>query len=200
MAHAHHGPSYQPLPSAHPPGHHPSAEDEYLVQPPEAGHEHSDANVWIIAKFGLWLAISALVIHVGLGFLFGLFVKRAEETTPRFPLAVGQEPRLPAGPRLQQFPVNEFYEFRQHEDAILHNYGYVNKEAGIVRIPVDEAMRRLVESGLPARAPQPASANAAGTPAATPNQPAGEATQQTQTLGLMPADSSAGRTMERRRQ
>jgi hypothetical protein len=185
-----HGPSYQPLPSAHGPGHHPSAEDEYLVQPPESAHEHSDANVWIIVKFGLWLAISAIVIHIGLGFLFALFVKQSEETNPQFPLAVGQEQRLPAPPRLQQFPGNEFVDFRTHEDAILHEYGYVNKDAGVVRMPIAEAMRKVVESGLPARAQT----------AGTPNQPAGEATQQTQTLGLMPADSSAGRTMERRRQ
>ena len=193
MAHAPHGPSYEPLPAAHAPGHHPSAEDEYLVQPPGAGHEHSDANIWIIVKFGLWLAISAVVIHIGLGFLFGVFVKRSEEATPRFPLAVGQERRLPAAPRLQQFPVNEFYEFRQHEDAILQNYGWVNKEAGVVRMPINEAMRRLVEGGLPVRAQQAV---------ATANQPGGQAVppQQTQTLGLMPADSSAGRTMERRRQ
>ena len=170
-----HGPSYQPLPASLPPGHHPSAEDEYLVQPPEAAHEHSDANVWIIVKFGLWLAISALVIHVGLGGLFGLFVKRSEETVKEYPLA-SQEHRLPSGARLQQFPENEFHVFRQHEEAILNEYGWVNKEAGVVRIPIEEAMRRAVESGFPAQA----------APAQTP--------------GLMPADSSAGRTMERRRQ
>ena len=183
-----HGPSYEPLPASLPPGHHPSAEDEYLVQPPDAAHEHSDANVWIIVKFGLWLAISAVVISAGMGLLFGLFVKQSEETNPEFPLAVGQEQRLPAPPRLQQFPVNELFDFRTHEAAILNNYGYVNKEAGIVRMPIAEAMRRVVESGLPARAQQPA---------ATQDQPVSPASQ---TLGLMPADSSAGRTMERRRQ
>jgi hypothetical protein len=188
MAQAHHSPS-QGSGAA---GHHASAEDEYLVQPPDAGHEHSDANVWVIVKFGLWLAISAVVISAGMGLLFGLFVKESEQTTQEFPLAVDQEPRLPTPPRLQPFPVNEFYEFRQHEDAILKNYGWVDKEAGVVRMPISEAMRLAVERGLPARAPQPA---------ATPDQPDGQATpQQTQTLGLMPADSSAGRTLERRRQ
>ena len=181
-----HGP-YQPLPASLPPGHHPSAEDEYLVQPPEAAHEHSDANVWIIVKFGLWLAISAIVIHVGLGGLFGLFVKRSQETVKEYPLAT-QEHRLPSGPRLQQFPENEFHAFRQREEAILNEYGWVNKEAGVVRMPIEEAMRRAVAGGMPARAQQPASANApADTTAATPP-------------GMMPADSSAGRTMERRRQ
>ncbi len=85
MAHAHDGPSYEPLPTAHPPGHHPSADDEYLVAPKGTGHEHSDANVWIIAKFGLWLAISAIVTSAGVGLLFGLFVKQSEETVAGIP-------------------------------------------------------------------------------------------------------------------
>ena len=179
------------LPAAPPSGHHASAEDEYLFQPPDAGHEHSDASVWIIVKFGLWLAISAIVISAGMGLLFALFVKQSEETNPQFPLAVGQEERLPAAPRLQQFPVNEFVDFRQHEDAILKNYGWVNKEAGVVRMPITDAMRLTVERGLPARAPASAAAPApAGKPADT----------QETAPGMMPADSSAGRTMERRRQ
>lgn len=185
MAHAHHPPS--PGPAAAGAHGHASAEDEYLVAPPGTGHEHTDANVWIIVKFGLWLAISAIVIHIGLGFLFALFVKQSEETTPQFPLAVGQEERLPSAPRLQQFPENEFHDFRLREEAVLNNYGWVNKEAGVVRMPIDEAMRRAVAGGLPVRSEQPADQAQPGT--ATPLAP-----------GLMPADSSSGRTMERRRQ
>lgn len=187
------------LPAAPGPGHHASSEDEYLFQPKGAAHEHSDASVWIIVKFGLWLAISAVVISAGMGLLFGLFVKQSEETTQEFPLATGQEHRLPAPPRLQQFPLNERYEFRQHEDAVLQEYGWVNKETGVVRMPIADAMKLAVERGLPARAQQPPAASADQT--ATP-QP-GTAPQQDrapQAPGQMPADSSSGRTMERRRQ
>ncbi len=185
MAHA--PQPHTPLPTAPPPGHHASAEDEYLYQPHGAGHEHSDASVWIIVKFGLWLALSAIVISAGMGLLFGLFVKQSEETTQEFPLAVGQEQRLPAAPRLQQAPVNEMYEFRKHENEVLDTYGWVNKETGVVRMPIADAMKLAVERGLPARAAQPAGDQAAPE-AAAPQPP-----------GLMPADSSAGRTMERRR-
>jgi hypothetical protein len=171
---------------------HASAEHEYLATPPGSGHEHTDANVWIIVKFGIWLAISAVVIHVGLGFLFALFVKQSEETIHEFPLA-GQEHRLPAAPRLQQFPENEFHDFRLREEAVLHQYGWVNKETGVVRMPIEQAMRLTVERGLPARAAQ---APVPAQPAAAP--PAEAAPRQLP--GLMPADSSAGRTMERRRQ
>ena len=190
---------------AHPPSHgfdatgaahgaaaHASAEDEYLGTPPGSGHEHTDANVWIIVKFGLWLVISAIVIHVGLGFLFALFVKQSEETVVEFPLA-GQEHRLPAAPRLQQFPENEFHDFRLREEAVLHQYGWVNKDTGVVRMPIEQAMRLAVERGLPATAAQ------APAPAPPAAEPAVEAAPR-QMPGLMPADSSAGRTMERRRQ
>lgn len=190
MAHA--PQPHTPLPAAPDRGHHASADDEYRFQPESAGHEHSDASVWIIVKFGLWLAISAIVISGGMGLLFGLFVKQSEETSPEFPLAVGQEHRLPAAPRLQQFPVNEHYEFRQQEDAVLQQYGWVNKETGVVRMPIADAMKLAIERGLPVRAQEPA---------ASADQPAVPAQQESvprQTPGLMPADSSAGRTMERR--
>ena len=200
MAHAHGGPSYKPLPTVLPPGHHPSAEDEYLVAPKGTGHEHSDASVWIIAKFGLWLAISAIVISAGVYLLFALFVMQSEETVKEFPLA-GQEQRLPVAPRLQQFPENELLDFRQHESAILNEYGWVNKDAGVVRMPIAEAMRLTVERGLPVRAQQDT------TQSQSQRQPAGQTqsdpqpqTAPRQVPGLMPADSSAGRTMERRRQ
>ena len=179
---------------------HASAETEYLVTPPGSGHEHTDANVWIIVKFGLWLAISAILIHIGLGFLFGFWVKQSEEPVAEFPLATGQEHRLPAAPRLQQFPENEFHDFRLREEAVLNEYGWVNKEAGVVRMPIADAMRLAVERGLPVRAQQPTTpAQQPGTapPTGTQAQPAAAPRE---TPGMMPADSSAGRTMERRRQ
>ena len=197
MAHAKHPPSPKGYVEAgvSAGGGHASADDEYLATPPGSGHEHTDTNVGIIVKFGLWLAISAIVIHIGLGFLFGLFVRQSEETVVEFPLA-GQEHRLPAAPTLQQFPENEFHDFRVREDAVLHQYGWVNKETGAVRMPIEEAMRLTVERGLPVRAPASAEATA-GKPAADQTQPDAAPRQ---VPGLMPADSSAGRTMERRRQ
>jgi hypothetical protein len=159
---------------------HGSADDEYLVTPPGAGHEHTDANVWIIVKFAVWLMISAVVVSIGMGLMFGLFVEQREEADHVFPLAVGQGERLPMQPRLQRFPANEITQFRQQEEDILRNYGWIDREAGRVQIPIAEAMRLMVERGLPARA-QP------------------QDVQPPETSGLMPADSSSGRTMERRR-
>jgi hypothetical protein len=167
---------------------HAPADHEYDVTPPGATHEHTDANVWIIAKFGLWLMIAAVIVHIGMGLLFGLFVQQSEETEHVFPLRVGQGERLPVEPRLQRFPENEITGFRQQEENVLETYGWIDREAGRVQIPIAEAMRLTVERGLPVRPQPPAAAQPTPTPPATPS------------VLEMPADSSSGRTMERRRQ
>ena len=160
---------------------HGSADDEYRETPPDSTYEHTDASVGPIVKFMIWLVVSAVVIHIGLGFFYELLVARSRTVEQQYPLAVGQEERLPPAPRLQQFPQNEIYQFRMDENALLQRYGWMNKEAGIVHIPVEDAMRMAIERGvLQSQAP--------------------DSTQPIRTPGLMPADSSAGRTMEQRRQ
>ena len=157
---------------------HASPDHEYQETPPGSTYEHTDANVWIIVKFVFWLVVLAVIIHVGVGLVYALLIEQAMETGERrYPLAAAQGERLPPTPRLQQFPQNDFYQFRQGEESLLQRYGWMNRDAGIVHIPIEDAMRLTVERGLPARAPD-------GLPPP----------------GLMPADASSGRTLERRRQ
>jgi hypothetical protein len=159
---------------------HRSADDQYLETPPGAGYEHTDANIGVMVKFGFWLIISAIVVHVGLGLMYWLLIRQstARLDTREYPLAVNDPPHLPAEPRLQQFPRNEFYEFRMKEDAVLNRYGWVDKNAGTVHIPIEDAMRIMVERGLLSREQD----------ASQPVPP-----------GLMPSDASSGRVMEGRR-
>ena len=42
-------------------------------------------------------------------------------------------------------------EFRAGEDAILNDYGWVDPEKGIVRIPVERALELVAKEGLPSR-------------------------------------------------
>ena len=162
---------------------HVTADDEYRETTEVSGHEHSDVNVWMIVQFAIWLTLSALVVHVLMWVMFRVFVTQREAASvPEFPLAIGQEHRLPAAPRLQRFPANEMDEFRTGESERLNSYGWIDRNAGTVHIPIDDAMRLTIERGLPARAQSPADA-----PQDVP-------------LGMMPQDSSSGRTLERRRQ
>jgi hypothetical protein len=61
---------------------------------------------------------------------------------------------------------------REQEDAILTTYGWVDRQAGIARIPIDVAMTQVLEEGLPVRQPESAPP-AAGTPAPA-NAPRGD--------------------------
>ena len=159
---------------------HHSADDEYAAVP-GSSYEHTDANVWAIVKFGLWLAVTALIVHVGIGLMYSMLIEQAIDTTEqRYPLAAGSDAKLPPEPRLQQFPRNEIYDLRLREQQQLQEYGWVNREAGVVRIPIADAMRLTVERGLPARAADPEGAETSP--------------------GMLASDASSGRVMERRRQ
>jgi hypothetical protein len=41
--------------------------------------------------------------------------------------------------------------FREHEHEVLTTYGWMDKSAGVVRIPIDRAKDLLIERGLPVR-------------------------------------------------
>lgn len=162
----------------HEAGPHRTADDEYLAVPGSA-YEHTDANVWAIVKLGIWLVVTALLVHLGMGLMYGGMVEQAKEpvASRRYPLASADSTALPPAPRLQESPSQEVRQFRQGEERQLHEYGWVDKAAGVVRIPIEEAMRLTVERSLPARAE-------------TPGQTGGP---------TLASDASAGRVMEKRR-
>jgi hypothetical protein len=51
--------------------------------------------------------------------------------------------------------------FREHEHEVLTTYGWADKGAGLVRIPLDRAKDLLIERGLPVRGATPSPADAA---------------------------------------
>jgi hypothetical protein len=57
-----------------------------------------------------------------------------------------------AEPRLQADPPRDLREHRRREEALLSTAGWVDREAGVVRIPVERAMELVAERGLPHRA------------------------------------------------
>ena len=112
--------------------------------PPGVGHEHSDVRVAPIVAAGIGLAI-VLVIVAGLMLgLYDVFAAReARLSPPPNPLAAAAGPRLPPQPRLQVHPVKDLRELREAESNLLDHYGWVDKSAGVVRIPIDRAIELL---------------------------------------------------------
>ena len=115
-------------------------------------HEASDVNISAIFGFGAALTVLAAVVFLVVYVLFGFFDGRARLGAPaEYPLAVAQEDRLPPEPRLQTNPREDLSDLRAKEDEILGSYGWVDKNAGVVRIPIEVAMKLALERGLPSR-------------------------------------------------
>ena len=55
------------------------------------------------------------------------------------------KPRLPPEPRLQAHPIKDLEELRKAETELLTTYGWVDKSAGTVRIPVARAIELLAQ-------------------------------------------------------
>src|ERR1700730_9941610 len=114
-----------------------------------------------VILFGFWLAagtIAALVAMLGLFRVLEKHQERVDKPLP--PQVVVNLKRIPPEPRLEPDPLALRREMRAQEDALLKSYGWVDRTAGSVRIPIDRAMEIVLERGVPGGKPMPAGAPA----------------------------------------
>jgi hypothetical protein len=125
-----------------------------------------------IAWFVAILAVTTITCQVLMWALFRHFESReAAESVQRAPMALPAEtphidertgqlvPATPTPPPalLVTEPLG-LQEFRQQEDQILTTYGWVDQNAGTVRIPIERAKALLLERGIPGGVPMPGAA------------------------------------------
>jgi hypothetical protein len=138
------------------------ADLEYLSTPSDAEYEHTDIEPGIAGKFAVWLAIAMVISGAIVYGTFWLFEGReqvANQMSQQFPLAAGQ-PKEPPTPRLQTQPFKDLYQLKTTQLEKLNSYGWVDQGAGVVHIPIDEAMRLVAErGGVPAAAETPQNFN-----------------------------------------
>jgi|SRR5882762_1072914 len=124
--------------------------------PPPAEHEQSDVSVKGIAVFLAILAVFAVILHFGLAGLQLIFRRETRRQDLRQaglvadPASVRTRSKFPE-PRLQVAPREDLQTFRAREEAELNSYGWIDRTAGIVRLPISRAMDLVVERGLPVR-------------------------------------------------
>ena len=133
-------------------------------------YETRDVKLRPLAVFVAGLTVVGVVSYLVVFALFRLFSGEAAREDAQVapssmsrPVAAGQE-RLPPEPRIQVNPEADMGALRRQEDAILTTYGWVDRAAGVARIPIDVAMKQVIDEGLPVRRPDNAPP-AAGTPA-----------------------------------
>jgi hypothetical protein len=126
----------------------------------KGGYERTDAAAGATFRAGLAI-LAVMVVTAALVVPMYRLLARGETAKQPPPAQVVKtemsEP-VQTFPRLVESEPRVLAEFRKAEDALLTSYGWVEKDKGIARIPIDEAMRLVAERGLPAfpaPAPQP---------------------------------------------
>lgn len=111
----------------------------------------SDVNISWILRFCAGLFVGTAIVFVLMWQLFGFFKDREDSLQqPAGPLAVGErqlppEPRLQLAPGHSAHPLDEMKEMIAEQDKVLSSYGWIDREAGIARIPIDQAKRLVVD-------------------------------------------------------
>ncbi len=121
------------------------------TDPTSQGHETRDVDVRDITILAVVL-LAAVGVSMALTLaLFNVFdVREAERQRAPASLA-GTPAAQPPEPRLQQRPTLDLNRMLAHEQARLDGWYWVNREAGLVGMPIEEAMARVVRRGLPSR-------------------------------------------------
>jgi hypothetical protein len=140
-----------------------------------ADYERRDIGVRAVYYFLGGLVVALVVTYLVVNVFFHILEKRSQaDQTPVSPLAAkvpADTRRLPPEyksdsegvdyekylhknfpePQLETNERMELNTIRQHEEDTLSTYGYVDENAGTVRIPIDRAMDLLAQRGLPTR-------------------------------------------------
>lgn len=110
------------------------------------GYETRDVPVRPIVVGALvgTLAIAGFFVLMWWMFL-AITTRDAASSAPSHPLARRGADNRPPEPRLQTDPRRELAELHAREDEILKSYAWIDRERGIVRVPIDRAMELYLE-------------------------------------------------------
>ncbi len=113
---------------------------------PAARHEERDASTRGILWFAAGLVATVVAVLVLMKWTFNVLpTPQTEAGSPPYVQGVTNE--LPPEPRLQVHAPEDLKKMREEEDSVLGSYGWVDRQNGIVRIPVERAMELLVRRG-----------------------------------------------------
>ena len=140
----------------------------------EVTHETSDVSVRGVLTFVVILTLATAAISAGMWGLFRYFDAQEAKEPKRGPMALTEKKdRLPPEPRLQSapgfeitledgqkknleraIPQAEYQALREQWDENLRT-GLKNHSGEVVGMPIEQAMEKVVSSGLPSRVKGP---------------------------------------------
>jgi hypothetical protein len=124
----------------------------------QGGYERTDAKAGATFRAGLLILGVMFLTALVLVPMYRLLarVENAKQPPPAEVVKTEMSEPVQSFPRLVSSEPRVLADFRAQEDALLKSYGWVEKDKGIVRIPIEQAMRIVAERGLPKFAAKPA--------------------------------------------
>lgn len=141
-----------PLPNPNPSGSELPPEQSVPIDPASLAlhYEQDDVDVRAIVRFGAAILGATVVACLALWFVLRYWTAQPLPVEVQIPPAKVEAPQVD-GPGLDAAPEVHLEELLAQQSALLNSYGWIDRDAGIVHIPIDEAMQLLVEQGVPAR-------------------------------------------------
>ena len=125
----------------------------------DSGFEHEDLSSRPVYGFLISLAVFGVLTYFVawkmFDFLDAYNRKHQAQTSPM--VKVEEDTRIVTPATIQQFPEprledderNELNGFRLREEQQLNSSGWVDQNAGVAHIPIDQAMKLIAQRGLP---------------------------------------------------
>jgi hypothetical protein len=126
------------------------------------GYETRDVHVGAILNFLVILTVIILATVLTCWGIFRYFAANQDRSAANSPFEETRQ--LPKGPELQVNPREELLQYREKQQETLENYSWENRNAGIVRVPIERAMELLLQKGLPVQGASNATSAAKPTP------------------------------------
>lgn len=114
------------------------------------GYERQDADVRKVLYISLAFLLGLALSFAGAGLLLGWY--RQQPTAPL--TALERQRLLPPAPRLQTDSQGDGQRINQAARERLAVYAWVDRPAGLARLPIERAMDLLAERGWPSPAPR----------------------------------------------
>lgn len=104
----------------------------------KTAYEESD---WRLGAIGLILLGTFVFLVIAPFVLMAAFPRAVSDVSREMTIT-------PPEPRLQLDPPEDLAQFRAEEDKRLNSYYWVDKEKGLVHIPISQAIKEVAEKGI----------------------------------------------------
>lgn len=128
---------------------------EHATQQGNGGHEadtlHEGNTIQLapVLIFAIVMVVVSAATFLTVKIIEHAFaINWARTETPLSPLA---QPQTPPPPLLQVSSGRDVRELRKEANAVLDSYRWIDKQNGVVGIPIEEAIKIVAQKGLPTR-------------------------------------------------